>query len=325
MNTLVRVASVAQNRRFFSTLEKNREHILHLMDVVCACRPDLVCLPEAFASTGVKWDHVKEIAEPVPGPTTDSFARHAKTRHCYVVCPLFRKAGRRFFNSAVIIDRKGQIAGIYDKVYPPTTSPDYSVLEGGVDAGCQVPVFDLDFGRVGLQICFDLNFDENWVELSKKDARLVVWTSAYPGGAHLSARALINRCYLVSSVRSGASRIVNPCGEVLARTDELQEVICRTINLDFVVAHTDFNYAISDRILKRYGDRVEVRLYQSEGFMLVEPRDRNLSVRRLMREFEFESFVKYLDRHRVAVRALRQGRRAPSQKAVHGDRAQWSK
>jgi beta-ureidopropionase len=325
MNTLARIATVAQNRHFLPTLARNREHVLHLMDLACAYRPDLVCLPEAFASVGVKWDHVKEIAEPVPGPTTDLFAKRARACGCYVVCPLFRKAGKRILNAAVIIDRKGHIAGIYDKVFPPTSSPDYSVLEGGVVAGRQVPVFDLDFGRVGVQICFDLNFDENWAALLEKDARLVVWTSAYPGGAHLSARALLNRCHLVSSVRSGASRIVNPCGEVLARTDEIQEVIMRSINLDFVVSHTDFNYTIPDRILKRYGDRVEVRLYQSEGFMLVEPRDPKVTIQRLMREFKFERFVKYLDRHRVAVAALNSGRTAPPQKAAHGNRAQWSK
>jgi hypothetical protein len=178
---------------------------------------------------------------------------------------------------------------------------------------------------VGLQICFDLNFDENWATLAKEDARLVVWTSAYPGRTHLSARALLNRCHLVSSVRSGASRIVNPCGEVLARTDEIQEVVCRTLNLDFVVSHTDFNYPIPDRILKRYGDRVDVRVYESEGFMLIEPRDRKVRVDRLMREFKFESFVKYLDRHRVAVAALKSGCPAPSQRAAHGRRAQWNK
>jgi predicted amidohydrolase len=57
----------------------------------------------------------------------------------------------------VIIDGPGDVAGIYDKVHPVTVKHHYSAFEG-LTPGATVPAFDLDFGRVGIQICFDISF-----------------------------------------------------------------------------------------------------------------------------------------------------------------------
>ena len=66
-------------------------------------------------------------------------------------------------NSAVIVDRQGEILGIYDKAQPVTSSSDTTVFESGVAPGStDVPVFGLDFGRIGIQICYDIGFPETW-------------------------------------------------------------------------------------------------------------------------------------------------------------------
>jgi N-carbamoylputrescine amidase len=100
---------------------------------VPANRPDVICLPEAFTARGVPTRSVADVAEPVPGPTTDALAGLARAYGCYVVCPIYTRRDGRFFNSAVLIDRGGAIAGIYDKARPCLTAD--GVFEEGVMAG----------------------------------------------------------------------------------------------------------------------------------------------------------------------------------------------
>jgi len=69
---------------------------------------DIACLPEEFAGTE---------AEPVPGPTTEAVAKLAKTYNMYVICPIREQAGDKQYNTAVLIDRKGEVAGYYRKIF----------------------------------------------------------------------------------------------------------------------------------------------------------------------------------------------------------------
>jgi predicted amidohydrolase len=301
---------------------------MSLLDQACQTQPDLVCLPETFPTVGQPSRLPREQkSEPVPGPTTDAAARRAKEYRCYVVCPLATKRNGRHFNSAVIIDRTGQIAGIYDKACPVTSSPDYADLEDGITPGNpDIPVFDLDIGRIGIQICFDIGFPENWDLLRKKGARLVLWPSAYDGGFPLWAYAYLHHYYVISSVRAGQSRMVDPCGAVHLETEKDKQVICRDINLDFVVSHLDFNHSIPDKIKARYGDRVDVRRSNLGcSHFMVEPMDPTITCRQLQEEFGFESTFQYHDRHREAYRHIRDGQQPPKQQPLHGTRPQHKK
>ena len=70
---------------------------------------DIACLPEEFAGF---------TAEPIPGPTTNAIGALAKKHRMYVVCPIReRAADGRQYNTAVLLDRQGQVAGIYRKVF----------------------------------------------------------------------------------------------------------------------------------------------------------------------------------------------------------------
>ena len=201
---------------------------------------------ETFTTAGVP-GKATDIAEPVPGPTTDRVARRAREHHAYVICPITTRRDGRCWNSAVIVDREGRIAGIYDKAHPVTTSHDYTVFEDGILPGGAPPVFDLDFGRVGIPICFDAGFPETWQLLADQGARLIFWSSAYNGGFPLRAYAYLHHVYVVSSVRTDKSRIIDPCGAVLAQADQWANVIWRDVNLDYAVCHYDWNYNIPDR------------------------------------------------------------------------------
>lgn len=320
-----RIATVCQGPTFYDTVEKNRKHVLGLLDLALLQRPDLVCLPEAFTTASVNGEDKGELAEAIPGPTADAVAKRAKASKCYVICPIQTKRDQKLWNSAVVIDRSGDIFGIYDKVHPVTTSSDYTVFEGGITPGSEIPVFDLDFGRIGIQICYDIGFPESWETLSKKGAKMVFWPSAYNGGFPLQVYAYLHHYYVVSSVRSDKSKIIDPCGVVLSETDYHVNVIYRDINLDYVVSHYDFNYSIPDRIMKTYPGRIDIRSHIDEGHFLIEPNDDTLKVEDLQREFGFESTFLYHQRHREAFQMIHQGKRPLTQRAAHGDRPQYSK
>ncbi len=321
-----RIATICQGRRYYTTVDENRAHVLHLLDLALALEPDLVCLPETFTTVSVPFGSLAEIAEPVPGPTTDAVAERAWKHHCYVICPIKNTREGGYWNSAIVFDRQGDILGIYDKAQPVTSSHDYTVFEGGVLPGSvDVPVFDLDFGRIGIQICYDAGFPETWQQLANKEARIVFWPSAYNGGFPLQVYAYLHHYYVISSVNTDSSRIIDPLGQILVATDERHNFIYRDINPDFCVCHYDFNHSIGDRIIAAYGDRVGVRSDRDSGHFIVEPREDRVTIAQLQREFGFESTFRYHQRHRDAFAQIHSGEPPAAQKAPHGDRPMHAK
>ena len=319
-----RIATVCQGGCFFNSVEANRKYVMNLLGLALKQRPDLVCLPETFTTASITTS-IEDLAEPVPGPTTNVVSERARKHGCYVICPILTRRDGKTWNSAVLIDRKGEVTGFYDKVHPVTSSSDYTVFEKGVTPGTEAPFFDLDFGRVGIQICFDIGFPETWKKLAEKGAKMVFWSSAYNGGFPLQVYAYLHHYYVVSSVATEKSRIIDPCGVILAETDKNVSVIYRDVNLDFVVSHYDFNYSVPDRIMNTYPSRVEVRSHIDEGHFLVEPIDDTLTTDQLQREFGFESTFQYHQRHREAYQLLRQGKKPIPQKAAHGERPMYAK
>ena len=72
--------------------------------------------------------------------------------------------GERTFNSAVLINRSGELAGRYDKIRPTEAELEKSICPGGLDP----PVFQTDFGAIGIQICFDVNWRSQWRRLRER-------------------------------------------------------------------------------------------------------------------------------------------------------------
>lgn len=316
----VRVATVCMAGCFHRSVEENRRHVMKLLDLALLQKPDIVCLPETFTTVTVN-KPIREVAESVPGPTTKIVGEKARAAGCYVICPIKTNRDGKIRNSAVIIDREGEVLGIYDKVHPVTSSSDYTVFEGGVTPGSEVPVFDLDFGRIGIQICFDIGFPESWQELADKGARIVFWPSAYNGGFLLQVYAYLHHYYVVSSVRTESSRIIDPLGRILVETDRHMNVVYRDINPDFIVVHYGFNYGIPEQIMKTYPGRVDVRPHPDDSHFIVEPIDDSITIEQLQKEFGFESTFQYHERHREAYKWILQGKKPPAQKAAHGNRS----
>ena len=122
------------------TREERVKGILDRMNQTTGMKPDVICLPELFDTMWVvEQKPLSEVAEDekVPGPVTSKIAAFAKKNMCYVVCPMFTKNNGHFYNSALLIDRKGKIAGVYHKTHPVKSEifKDDAYKGGGVTPG----------------------------------------------------------------------------------------------------------------------------------------------------------------------------------------------
>src|SRR5687768_8645903 len=84
---------------------------------------DVVCLPELFRSQYFcqrEDPSLFDLAETVPGPTTEALGRAAKEAGAVVVAPIFeRRASGLYHNSAAVIDASGEVLGLYRKMHIP--------------------------------------------------------------------------------------------------------------------------------------------------------------------------------------------------------------
>ena len=125
----------------------------------------------------------------VPSPQTEAIAAAAKRNNVYVMVGCFEiiDAAGNYGNSTLIFDRGGKIMGRYFKAYqavggPPNCWPPKSDdPEWLMTPGNETPVFDLDFGRVGILTCYDGYFPEMFRLLSLKGAEIIIWPNARQG------------------------------------------------------------------------------------------------------------------------------------------------
>lgn len=218
---MVRLATIHHRPKSSNSTKENLVKFAELIEKAGAEKADIVCLPEAVTIVGTEHDYISG-SEPVPGPTTDFLGEVAKRNNLYVVAGLLEKEGDVVYNTAVLIDRNGNFAGKYRKTSLPREE-----IEGGVTPGNSFPVFDTDFGRIGIMICWDVTFPESARALAKKGAE-VIFLPIWGGDIRLArARAIENQVYLVSSTYDMISAIFDLEGEVLeeAKSDNPVAVV----------------------------------------------------------------------------------------------------
>jgi len=192
-------------------VEANVASAERLIERAAALKPDIVCLPETFPTVGLTTPQAVEAAQSVPGPITERIGALARRFGMNVVCPLLERKGERVYNAGVLLDRHGRVTGAYHKIHPTIDE-----LEAGVTPGHRVEVFETDFGRVGVLICFDIMFPDRWREAKEGGAEVVFWPSAYEGGLPLQARACDYECYVVSSTPVWGCHILDITGYPIA-------------------------------------------------------------------------------------------------------------
>ncbi len=250
---------------------------------------DIACLPEEFSGFA---------GEPIPGPTTKVVGELARKYHMYVICPIREQAGGRQYNTAVLLDRQGNVAGRYRKVFV-FWGEDVNLGEEGVG------VFDTDFGRIAMLTCFDANFDEVWQEAERKGAEIVFWPSAYGGGMPLNGYAMIHNYYLVAV---GRGNMIDVLGRAVQPSEKpWPQQFIATLDLDLTLVHFDFNREKIRRLLKEYKGEVELvpHVGEMEEWYVLRALKPGVRVRDLCVRYQIETLREYRHRSRDQINERR--------------------
>jgi len=171
----------------------------------------VVCLPELYRSPYFcqKEEHAAfDLAETVPGPSTEALGRAARDANVVVVVPIFEKrATGLYHNSAVILDADGEKAGLYRKMHIPDDPAFYEkfYFTPG-DLGFQA--FDTKAGKIGTLICWDQWYPEGARLTALKGASVLFYPTAigwHPhekeqyGAAQRSAWQTIQRAHAIAN------------------------------------------------------------------------------------------------------------------------------
>lgn len=275
-----------------------RERVAAAVDAEGARGCDLIALPETWMGQA---DHEPE---DLNGPSVTLMGELARRHAAYVVCPIDRIEGSRRLNTAVLIDRRGKIAGCYDKVFTYWSEFDVTPPVG---VGTTVPVFDTDVGRLGITTCFDVNFPEVWQRLAEQEAELVIWPSAYSAGTSLQAHALNHHFYIVTSTQTCDCLVYDITGRQLLYEQTAGFNVSRiTLDLDRGIYHSNYNLDKRDRLLGEHGDDVEQELWMElESWFVLRARRPGVSARRLARAYGLEELRDYIARSRREIDAMR--------------------
>ena len=268
------------------------------VDDAAAVGSDLVAFPEICNTLGAAdcWQF-----EQMDGPTITAMSIKAKEKGIYVVCPLgiYDEEGKKR-NSAVLLDRGGKIAGVYHKNFPTHGELDLNIIPG-----TEAPVFETDFGRVGLSICFDINYWEVGSELCKNKAELVIWSSMWDGARMLTKWAIEFGFYM-GAVFTNRGTFVDVCGRELLNVHRKisdstgrSPVVTGTLDLDRRLLHHDYNVEKLEKLYKTYGPTAAFTEWRPDECLLIFGSELpGKSSDDLITEFDLETMRDYLARAR---------------------------
>lgn len=223
---MVRLATVHHKPHNSKSIDENLSVFAALAAEAGEQKADIVCLPEAATIAGTRVGYV-EGGELVPGPTTKRLGGIAKKYNMYIVVGLMEREGEIVYNTAVLIDRKGNVAGKYRKTSLPREE-----IDGGLTPGNSFPVFDTDFGRIGMMICWDSSFPEPAAALAHQGAEVILMPIAGGYITLVKARALENQVYVVSSTYDMISAVFDHEGNVIKEATRDKEVVVVDVDLN---------------------------------------------------------------------------------------------
>lgn len=237
------------------------ERIYELLKEAHGSGVELVVLPElALTPYFARWkptdDWMSRVTEPVPWEEISGLCKEFSID---LILPTARvdKITNSILNSAAIINSQGDLLGFYDKLHLPHTTKDsdFTIYEREWFApGATLPIFQLQTGLTGSQICYDRHFPEGFAALSEGGAQVITLSSNSPlYGAQATwrkqawlnlcrVRAAENKCVIVASCKAGReygwdyighSCVVDQEGSVIAMAEtEGDELIVATVTIN---------------------------------------------------------------------------------------------
>jgi N-carbamoylputrescine amidase len=211
----------------------------------------IVCLQELFRSRyfcQTEENAMFDLAEPVPGPTTERLGRLAAASRIVIIAPIFeRRAAGVYHNSAVMIDENGRIAGHYRKMHIPD-DPGYYEKFYFTPGDLDFSAHHTTHGTLGMLICWDQWFPEAARLTAMSGAQILFYPTAIGWTADMNSamrkrlqsgwetvqrgHAIANGVFVVAVNRVGTegavefwgnSFVADPFGEVIARASSTNE------------------------------------------------------------------------------------------------------
>ncbi|HTU89333.1 MAG TPA: carbon-nitrogen hydrolase [Gemmataceae bacterium] len=268
-------------------LEANLERALTAIHRAARNGAEIICLQELFRSPYFCQQHdpaLFELAEPIPGPTSERLAEAARETGTAIAASLFeRRASGVYHNTAVVFDADGSLCGLYRKMHIPD-DPLYFEKYYFTPGDTGFRTFATRFGRVGVMVCWDQWFPEAARLTALQGAEVLLYPTAigwHPaeieehGASQREAWELMQRSHaiangvFVAAVNRvghegsdegglqfwGSSFVCDPFGVMLGQTSEDREevlvVTCDRLRLEEVRRNWPF---WRDRRIDAYGD-----------------------------------------------------------------------
>lgn len=213
----------------------NLGRIESAMQVAAGAGCQAILFPELFLTGYFLTEQLASLAEPHDGPSLRHLSGLARRHGLLTICGWPEATGGpRLYNSAIIIERDGTILGRYRKTHLFGREPDYFA------SGDRLQAFDTSVGRVGVLICYDMEFPETARVLALDGAAILLTPTANmdPYAAYQAvytrARAMENGIYVATANTVGdlgpfhffgESSVVSPEGDVIDMADSDERVL----------------------------------------------------------------------------------------------------
>ena len=266
----------------------NLKHATDLVAQAAKRGAKLICLPELFRSQyfcQLEDASLFDLAEPIPGPSTDALTKVAKKHGVVIIASLFEKRARGLYhNTAAVIDADGSIAGLYRKMHIPDDPCFYEkfYFTPG-DLGFKA--HDTAVGRIGVLVCWDQWYPEGARLTALQGADILFYPTAIGWHPHEKAKfgaqqrdawrtiqrahAIANGAFVVSVNRVGheifvkdspglefwgTSFIADPFGVVLEEgSTDREEILMQDLNLARIEEVRRGWPFLRDRRIEAYG------------------------------------------------------------------------
>jgi predicted amidohydrolase len=203
---------------FYGWLDEGvRDRVKSLFGEIGTISPDLVCLSEALFTRELRGDTLRVAAEPIGGAVTSLISDLAAKHNTYIVGNFTEVEGDDIFNTSALFNRSGSLVGKYRKAHLPLDE-----VDSGTAPGSEYPVYETDFARIGMTICWDAAFPELSRQLRLNGAELMVSATLGDFWETDIARARDNGLWyaIAGGNRHAASpyppsRILDPEGKIL--------------------------------------------------------------------------------------------------------------
>ena len=245
--------------------------------------PDLFLLPEAFLCNDVPGLFADSAnIEEEGNETYRRLGEAARTHGAYVAAPILTREDGAVYNSTVIFDRAGEPVFTYHKTHPTDGE-----LASGVTPGTRTPAcFEAEFGRVGVAICYDLNFQHLFRHYYDQGVELLLFSSYFPGGMLLRTWAFLYSFHAVMSHAQGEeSAFVNSLGYVVARANMFTPALTHEFELDSVVVPYYGNHEAIASAKEKYATDLELDVHRAEGDAIVRYVGADTTARDILGEF----------------------------------------